>query len=215
MMVQWHHAKFPFLQPGFDSRAVQFCHCDFFLSELTSICVSNVGISYIFTNEHWLSTSIFFIQLISMDNSGNGFIKYIRYVFVTTAGVVVSCNDYNDVIMGATASQTTSLSVVYSSVYSDADQRKHQNRWPVNSPHKWPVTRKMFPFDDVIMTITILRPGFDSWELQYFISIYFHFYKQCYRTISTSESFNRSQNASNLHQFATLFHFHEYHWLLI
>ena len=25
------------------------------------------------------------------------------------------------------------------------------HRWPVNSPHKWPVTRKMFPFDDVIM----------------------------------------------------------------
>ena len=47
-------------------------------------------------------------------------------------------------------------------VYSGADQRKHQNsaslafvrgirRWPVNSPHKRPVTRKMFPFDDVIM----------------------------------------------------------------
>ena len=25
------------------------------------------------------------------------------------------------------------------------------HRRPVNSPHKWPVTRKMFPFDDVIM----------------------------------------------------------------
>ena len=25
------------------------------------------------------------------------------------------------------------------------------HRWPVNSPHKGPVTRKMFPFDDVIM----------------------------------------------------------------
>ena len=25
------------------------------------------------------------------------------------------------------------------------------HRAPVNSPHKWPVTRKMFPFDDVIM----------------------------------------------------------------
>ena len=25
------------------------------------------------------------------------------------------------------------------------------HRWPVNSPHKWPVSRKMFPFDDVIM----------------------------------------------------------------
>ena len=49
-----------------------------------------------------------------------------------------------------------------------ADQRKHQSssslafvrgirRWPVNSPHKGPVTRKMFPFDDVIMPIQYLR----------------------------------------------------------
>ena len=27
------------------------------------------------------------------------------------------------------------------------------HRWPVNSPHKWPVTRKMFPFDEVFMNI--------------------------------------------------------------
>ena len=69
---------------------------------------------------------------------------------------------YNDVIMGAMASLITSVSIVYSSVYSGADQIKHQSsaslafvrgmhRWPVISPHKWPVTRKMFPFDDVIM----------------------------------------------------------------
>ena len=69
---------------------------------------------------------------------------------------------YDDVIMGAIASQITSLTIVYSTVYSDADQRKHQSsaslafvrgihRGPVNSPHKWPVTRKKFPFDDVIM----------------------------------------------------------------
>ena len=69
---------------------------------------------------------------------------------------------YCDVIMGAVASQITSLTIVYSTVYSDADQRKHQSsaslaflrgihRGPVNSPHIWPVTRKMFPFDDVIM----------------------------------------------------------------
>ena len=69
---------------------------------------------------------------------------------------------YNDVIMGVIASQITSLSIVYSIVYSDADQRKQQSsaslafvrgihREPVNSPHKKPVTRKMFPFDDVIM----------------------------------------------------------------
>ena len=29
---------------------------------------------------------------------------------------------------------------------------------PVNSPHKWPVTRKMFPFDDVIMVFLFVEP---------------------------------------------------------
>ena len=43
----------------------------------------------------------------------------------TTKGVI--CRHYNDVIMSAIASQITSLTVVYSIVYSDADQRKHQS----------------------------------------------------------------------------------------
>ena len=72
---------------------------------------------------------------------------------------------YNDVIMTTIASQIISLTVVYSTIYSDADQRKHQSSvcvtgfcvgnspGPVNSPHKWPVTRKMFPFDDFIMLL--------------------------------------------------------------
>ena len=34
---------------------------------------------------------------------------------------------YCNVIMGAMASQITSLTIVYSAVHSDADQRKHQN----------------------------------------------------------------------------------------
>ena len=34
---------------------------------------------------------------------------------------------YNDVKMSAMASQITSLTIVYSSVYSGADQRKHQS----------------------------------------------------------------------------------------
>ena len=69
---------------------------------------------------------------------------------------------YNDDIMGGIASQITSLTIIYSTVYSVAVQRKHKSsatlafvgeihRWPVNSPHKWPVTPKMFYFDDVIM----------------------------------------------------------------
>ena len=71
---------------------------------------------------------------------------------------------YDDVIMGAIASQITSLTIVYSTVYSGADQSKHQSsaslvfvwgihRGQVNSPHKWPVTRIFFPFKDVIMVI--------------------------------------------------------------
>ena len=73
-----------------------------------------------------------------------------------------SMTHYGDVIMGTIASQIASLAIVYSTVYSGADKRKHQSsaslafvrgfhRGPVNSPHKWPVTRKIFPFDDVIM----------------------------------------------------------------
>ena len=65
--------------------------------------------------------------------------------------------------MGKMVSQITSLTIVYLNVYSGVDQRKHQSStslafergiywWPVISLHKWPVMRKMFPFDDVIMT---------------------------------------------------------------
>ena len=74
----------------------------------------------------------------------------------------IRSSHYDDVIMGVMASQITSLTIVYWTVYSGADQSKRQSstslafvwkihRGPVNSPHKWPVTRKMFPFDDVIM----------------------------------------------------------------
>ena len=75
---------------------------------------------------------------------------------------------YCDVIMSAIVSQITCVSIVYSNVYSDANQRKHQSSaslafvrgihwWPVNYPHKWPVTWKMFPFDDVIMILSDYR----------------------------------------------------------
>ena len=57
-------------------------------------------------------------------------------------------------------SQITGISIVCSTVCSGGDQRKQQSstsldfvtgihRWPVDSPHE--ITRKMFPFDDVIM----------------------------------------------------------------
>ena len=72
------------------------------------------------------------------------------------------CDHYCDVIMSAMASLITSLTILYSAIYSGADKRKHQSsaslvfvwgipRWLGNSAHKGPVTWKIFPFDDVIM----------------------------------------------------------------
>ena len=85
----------------------------------------------------------------------------------------------HDAIMSVIASQITSLAIVYLAVYSGTDQRKHQSsaslafvrgihRWLVNSPHKWPVTRKMFPFNDIIMTSSSYL--FDAvWRWQRFL----------------------------------------------
>ena len=69
---------------------------------------------------------------------------------------------YKDVIMNTTASEITIVTIVYSTVDSGANQIKHQISvslvfvweipwWPVNSPHKGPVMRKMFANEDVIM----------------------------------------------------------------
>ena len=80
---------------------------------------------------------------------------------------------YNDIRVhdnDVMASQITGVSIVCSTVCSGADQRKHQSsaslafmrgihRWPVNSPHKGPVTRRMFPFDDVIIYFLQRSPG--------------------------------------------------------
>ena len=74
--------------------------------------------------------------------------------------------------MSTMASEITSLTIVYSTVYSGADQRKYQSSaslafvrgihwWPEISPHKGPVTRKIFPFDDDIIMLTSF-PSFKS-----------------------------------------------------
>ena len=85
------------------------------------------------------------------------------YVHLSTVDTWSSIH-YNDVIISETTSQITGVLIVYSTVCSGTDQRKYQSsaslafvrgihRWPVDSPHKGPVTRKMFPFNDVIMSL--------------------------------------------------------------
>ena len=64
---------------------------------------------------------------------------------------------------------------VCSTFCSGANQREHQSsaslasvrgihRWPLNSPHKGPVTRKMFPFDDVIVNTHQIRSELPTWH---------------------------------------------------
>ena len=62
--------------------------------------------------------------------------KYLHYSYATNKGTriyhsytlnAIVLYHYDDVIMGAMASQITSLTIVYSTVYSGADQSKHQS----------------------------------------------------------------------------------------
>ena len=90
-------------------------------------------------------------------------IIYIHYIFIFVMLIFVlrqgnitkkgteklSCpmHHYCDVIMGAIASEITSHDIVYSTVYSGADQRKHQSFASLafeRGTHRGPVTRKMF-----------------------------------------------------------------------
>ena len=83
-------------------------------------------------------------------------------------GELLNQYHYSDTIMSAMASQTTGVSIVYSTVCWGVVQRKHQSPaslafvrgihwWPVNSPHKVPLTRKIIPFDAVI-----ILPGYQQ-----------------------------------------------------
>ena len=96
--------------------------------------------------------------------------KYIHNgCFVHNCTIIKSCSwHYSDVITTTMVSQITSVSMVYSTVYSGVDQRKYQSStslalvrgihwWPVNSQHKWPVMRKKFPSDDVFMIMQKLE----------------------------------------------------------
>ena len=107
----------------------------------------------------------FIAWLITLDLSLHGalvafFFSWCRFIANNVPVCLLEWH-YSEFIMRTMAWQITSLTIVYSTIYSRACQRKHQSsaslasvwgihRWPMNSPHKGPVTRKMFPFDDVI-----------------------------------------------------------------
>ena len=94
----------------------------------------------------------------------------------------LSCWWFEILLMSTMVSQITSLTIVYSTIYSGTDERKHQSSvsqafvrgihwWPVNSPHKDPVTWKIFSFDDVIMPWWLLM-----WCCSNALSKWWHFH---------------------------------------
>ena len=88
----------------------------------------------------------------------------------------LSPTHYNYVTISAMASQNTSLAIVYSTVYWDADQRKHKNSaslalvwgiqwWPVNSPHKWTIKRcyHLMRYHEILMLAVLLNTA--MWDV--------------------------------------------------
>ena len=123
--------------------SAQFNNCQHFMSPLKPTCGH-------------------FGEIIVSGCTGNRFLQHSVHSVAEILSKYSLSVHYRDVIMGAMASQITSLTIVYSTFYSGADQRKHQSstslafvrgihRRPVNFPHKCSVTWNMFPFDDVIM----------------------------------------------------------------
>ena len=109
----------------------------------------------------------------------------------------------------AMASQIT---IVYSTVYSGTDQGKHQTplNWPLCGeftgdrwiPHKWTITRKMFPFDDVIMPresfacfLHALMCAWTHWPLRD-VEVIITMTSQVHHTVSNHRSFDCLSNTS-------------------
>ena len=83
----------------------------------------------------------------------------------------IGCSCFIVARQSPTGCNTCVLPGLYLTVYSGAD-----NRWPVNSPHRWLVMQKMFPSDDVIMcdggfpSQTTSDVDICQWKLSYFNS---------------------------------------------
>ena len=114
---------------------------------------------------------------------------------------------YNEVIMGLMVSQITSLTIVYSAVYSGIDKRKQSSaslafvrgihRWPVNSLHKGPVMQKMFPFHNVIM---LLQPALPSKLVLACVQDFFAFTMCWFETILSSPCAQQRKLKVNTHE---------------
>ena len=148
MLWQWHHPMF--ILQHVMTMTLPHVH--------STTCNDTDVVPCLFYRNNRITHNRYFICSIS-----HKMITQFRCALFCYAYTCFQWIHYNYAIMGVIASQITSLTSVYSTVCLGVDQRKHQSsaslallrgihRGPVNSPHKWPVTRKMLPFEDVIMS---------------------------------------------------------------
>ena len=115
-------------------------------------------------------------EIISIEPSDICLIHSLLWLTIELHGRCTTNVLHSDVIVGAMAAQITSLTIIYSTVYSGVDQRKHQSsaslafvRWihqsPVNFPHKWLVTRKMFVFGEISLESHVSKSSWHTYTL--------------------------------------------------
>ena len=151
-------------------------HCDMFTANASNHIVINVElVSMDLLIHNWAMvscakcSSLLWVHF-AVRNVGHKLLKLQNYITgfpICNIGslhmITISFKHYNDVIMSTTASQITSLTIVYSTIYLFRHRPKKTSKLcitglvreihqlPVNSPHKRSVTGKMFPFDDIVM----------------------------------------------------------------
>ena len=112
---------------------------------------------------------------------GRGYPSDVNFVWSIHASSVIHfvlrwwCNHYCDVIISSKASQYTGVSIVCSTIFFRHRSKKTSKlrvtgpcERSVDSPHKGPVTRKMFPLDDVFMSIPALSDRLTTSMKSYF-----------------------------------------------
>ena len=96
---------------------------------------------------------------------------------------------YNDVIMGMIVSQITSLTIVYSTVHSGADQRKHQSSASmafVRGIHRFPVISGEWKYDILVLSKSLYgayRVGTNQHELDNGLAMHHYLNQWCLNTL--------------------------------
>ena len=111
---------------GVINKSMVFRDCDTEI-EVTAVIIPSTMKEYLFSTI-WFAGTSYVMSIVIQHYTQIWWWKSETFLQKhNTSGNVKMVRHYSDVIMGAMASQITSLTIVCSTVYSGADQRKHQS----------------------------------------------------------------------------------------